>query len=75
MHISNVDEIVEAIQNHSALKLAGIRFPERLRELEDRCQQLGGMIELARRLKVNRELLRFLEAHRGALRREIEGDD
>lgn len=74
MHIPNVNEIVEAIENHSALKLAGIRFPERLRELEDRYQQLGGMIEITRRLKLDRRLERALEAHRGALRREIEGE-
>ncbi|MDB5971731.1 MAG: hypothetical protein JWQ90_4181 [Hydrocarboniphaga sp.] len=73
MHIPNVNEVIEAIQNHSALKLAGIRFPERLGELERRCQQLGGMIEITRRLKLDRRLERALEAHRGALKREIEG--
>lgn len=72
MILPNVDEVILAIENHSALKLAGIRFPERLRALENRCEQLGGMIELVRRIKLDRRLERALEAHRAALRREIE---
>lgn len=75
MILANVEEVIAAIEDHTALKLAGIRFPERLRVLENRREQIGGMIELSRRLKVQRELLRFLESHSLALRREIDGDD
>lgn len=74
MHIESIEEVTTAIENHSALKLAGVPFPGRLQVLESRCQQLGGMIELARRIKAQHTLLRWLEAHRDALRREIEGE-
>jgi len=75
MILANVDEVILATENHTVLKLAGIQFPERLGVLESRREQLGGMIELARRIRLDRRLERWLEAHREMLRREIDGDD
>ena len=55
------EEIQTAILNHTALKLAGVEDAERFQVMLNRQQQLGGMLELARRLNDHR-LVRFLEA-------------
>ena len=73
MYVPNLDEIQLAIENHTILKLAGVQFPERLKALEDRSQQLTGMLELARRLNVQTKFIRFLERHRQVLLQEIDG--
>lgn len=69
----DLDQIRIAITEHTVLQLAGLQFPERLRVLEHRFQQLGGMIELARRLRLETRFIRALEGHRQVLIEEIEG--
>ena len=65
-----VDEVIEAIVNKSALLLAS--YPdERYAMLQRRRSEVGGMLELARRLDDHR-LVRVLEAHKNALTRQIE---
>ena len=65
-----VDEIIEAIVNKSVLLLAS--YPaERYATLERRRRELGGMLELARRLDDHR-LVRLLERHKDELTRLIE---
>jgi hypothetical protein len=65
------EEIQTAISNHTALKLAAAKDEERYQAMLNRRQQLGGMLELARRLNDHR-LVRFLEAHKDDLTRLIE---
>ena len=65
------EEIQTAILNHTALKLAAAKDEERYQAMLNRQQQLGGMLELARRLNDHR-LVRFLEAQKDALTRMIE---
>jgi hypothetical protein len=60
-----------AILNHTALKLAKIDSAEYVQTLLQQSQQIGGMLELARRLNDHR-LVRFVEAHKDALTRMIE---
>jgi hypothetical protein len=69
----NLDEVQAAILNHTALKLAKTDSPEHFQTLLQRSQQIGGMLELARRLNDHR-LVRFLEAHKDALTRLIEAE-
>lgn len=69
----NREEIQAAIENHTALKLASASSSERFQVMLSRQQQLGGMLELARRLNDHR-LVRFLEAHKDALTRMIEAE-
>ncbi len=68
-----LDDIREAITNKSALWLASRPGAARHAALERRCCEIGGMLELARRLEDHR-LVRFLEAHKDALRRLLEAD-
>ena len=65
------EEVQTAILNNTALKLAGLDGAQRYQTLQQRSQQLGGMLELARKLNDHR-LVRFLEAHKDALTRLIE---
>jgi hypothetical protein len=68
-----LEDIREAITHKSALWLASHPGAERHAALERRRCEIGGMLELARRLDDHR-LMRFLEAHKDALRRLIEAD-
>lgn len=70
---NSLDDILTAITEHTVLQLAGIQVPERLRLLEHRFQQLGGMIELARRLRLETRFIRALEGHRQMLMEDIDG--
>ena len=65
-----LDEVIEAITNKSTLLTAG-HETERHIVLERRWREIGGMLELARRLGDHRLVL-ALEAHKDALRRLIE---
>jgi hypothetical protein len=60
-----------SVLNHTALQLAGLQGDTRRYALNQRVQQLIGMLELARRLG-NDELVRTLEIHRDVLLRLIE---
>jgi hypothetical protein len=65
-----LEEVCAAITNNSARLLAS--DPDApCNTLERRCCEIGGMLELARRLDDHR-LARVLEAHKDALRRLIE---
>lgn len=66
----NREEVQAAILNNTALRLSGAKDTERFQAMLNRQQQLGGMLELARRLNDYR-LVRFLEAHKDALTRLI----
>ena len=63
-----LDEVCGAITHKSALWLASHPDVERYGALEHRRCQIGGMLELARRLQDHR-LTRFLETHKDTLRR------
>jgi aryl carrier-like protein len=65
-----LDEVIGAIMHKSTLLAAG-HDSERHIVLERRWREIGGMLELARRLGEHR-LVRALEAHKDALRRLIE---
>ena len=61
-------EIQQAIINHSTLQCAGYSDPkEYSKAVNDRILQLAGMLELARRVPVDAELITFLEIHRDNL--------
>ena len=65
-----LDEVCAAIRANSTRRLAtdpGGAY----RVIERRCHEVGGMLELARRLDEHR-LVRALEAHKDALRRLLE---
>jgi hypothetical protein len=65
-----VAEVLEAITNKSVLLLAS--YPDaRYETLKQRRCAVGGMLELARRLNAPR-LVRALEVHADALRRQLE---
>jgi len=65
-----IDEVIEAIVNKSVLLL--VSYPEeRYATLRRRRRELGGMLELARRLDDYR-LVRLLERHKDELTRQIE---
>jgi hypothetical protein len=65
-----IDEVIEAIVNKSVLLL--VSYPEeRYATLQRRRIELGGMLELARRLDDHR-LVRVLERHKDELTRQIE---
>lgn len=66
-----LDALCAAIANKSAVWVAGHGEAERYAALERRWCQIGGMLELARRLEDHR-LVRFLETHKDALRRLID---
>jgi hypothetical protein len=68
-----LDAVCEAIANTTQSWLARHRSEQRHEALERRRTQIGGMLELARRLSDHR-LARFLEAHKDALSRLIEAD-
>ena len=65
-----VAEIMEAITARSTRLLAA-EPDEPYSALECRRREIGGMLELARRLEAWR-LVRALEAHKDALRRQME---
>ncbi|MGH8200460.1 MAG: hypothetical protein ACREVO_08865 [Steroidobacteraceae bacterium] len=71
IRVPELDALCEAIANNSALRVASHADAERYRALERRRCQIGGMLELARRLDDHR-LVRFLEAHKDALGRQME---
>lgn len=54
------------------LLIADREGDERLAAIDERCSQLAGMLELARRLSAGERLVGFLEAHREGLRRDGE---
>ena len=64
------EEVQAAILNNTALRLSRVEDTERFQAMLNRQQQLGGMLELARRLNDYR-LVRFLEAHKDDLTRMI----
>jgi hypothetical protein len=68
---ARLEALCAVIANRSAAWIAGHGEAERYAALERRWGQIGGMLELARRLEDPR-LVRFLEAHKDALRRLIE---
>ena len=68
-----LDEVCDAIANTTQVWLARHRSDQRYEALQSRRAQIGGMLELARRLSDHR-LARFLEAHKDALSRLIEAD-
>jgi len=65
-----VADVMQAIQSTSA-RLAATYHDDLYRTLEQRRCALGGMLELARALDAWR-LVRALEVHADALRRQIE---
>ena len=65
-----VAEIMEAITAQSARLIASAP-EEPYAALERRWREIGGMLELARRLDAYR-LVRALEAHKDALRRRMD---
>ncbi len=65
-----VAAIMDAITARSSRLLAG-EPDESYRLLECRWREIGGMLELARRLDAYR-LVRALEAHKDALRRRMD---
>jgi hypothetical protein len=65
-----VAQVIDAISARSARLLAG-QPDDPYSALERRWREIGGMIELARRLETHR-LVRALEAHKDALRRQME---
>jgi hypothetical protein len=65
-----VAQVMEAITATSTRLLAG-QLDEPYSALERRWREIGGMLELARRLEAHR-LVRALEAHKDALRRQME---
>ena len=65
-----VAEIMDAITARSTRLMAG-EPDERYGALELRWREIGGMLELARRLEAWR-LVRALEAHKDALRRQMD---
>lgn len=71
IRVPEIDALCEAIANKSALWIAGHLDAQRHGALERRRCQIGGMLELARRLGDHR-LVRFLEAHKDALGRQME---
>ena len=68
-----LEAICEAIANKTVLLTAAQPDTPRYQALESRRAQIGGMLELARRLEDHR-LVRFLETHKDALSRLIEAD-
>lgn len=68
-----LEALCKAIATKSELWVAGHGDTGRYAALERRCGQIGAMLELARRLEDHR-LVRFLEAHKDALRRRMESD-
>ena len=65
-----VAELLEAITNKSVLLVAS-NPDARYETLKARHANLGGMLELARRLNAHR-LVRALEVHKNALNRQLE---
>lgn len=65
-----VAELMEAITAATALRIASDPYAP-YTALERRWREVGGMLELARRLGAHR-LVRTLEAHKDALRRQME---
>jgi hypothetical protein len=66
-----LEEVCAAITNGTLLWLTRHGSEQRHEALERRRAQIGGMLELARRLEDHR-LVRFLETHKDALSRLIE---
>ena len=69
MH-TNYDDIIIAIENHSALILAGLKGRERRETLQQRIYEVQGMAQLARRLPYAAALVRGLRTHLEALERQ-----
>ena len=66
-------DIQQAILNHTTLQCAGYSDPkEYSKAVNDRILQIAGMLELARRVPVDAELITFLEIHRDNLVTAIE---
>jgi hypothetical protein len=63
-------ELMDAITATTARRIAGAPDAPHA-ALERRWREIGGMLELARRLEAHR-LVRALEAHKDTLRRQIE---
>lgn len=70
--MDHLHDLTEAIGNKTVLLIAGREGDERLAAIDERCSQLAGMLELARRIPAGAGLVGFLEAHREGLRRDGE---
>jgi hypothetical protein len=68
-----LDALCAAIASQSARSIAGCGDTGYSAALERRACQIGGMLELARRLEDHR-LVSFLETHKDALRRRMESE-
>ena len=70
---TNFNEIITAIENHSALLLAGLTGDERQAVLQKRAYAVLGMVQLAKRLPYAASLVQALRAHLEALEKELAG--
>ena len=62
-----INGVLEAIGNHTALKLAGTSGDARLRAYDERRSEIAGMLELTRRLPEYAAIAAYLDAHRAWL--------
>ena len=70
--LPNDDDIQYAICQHTILRIASLDREARTQALNERKHEIAGMLELARLLRVDDALLRFLEREQAYLRDRIE---